>query len=178
MQKCPGQDTRFWTPDDVTEVPCADCGFVVEFFKTDGARPCPKCGAKVTNPHLSLGCAQWCSHARECLGFDPKDVQVRSASKSSLAGRLVEEAKNLFGADSPQFLNALAALEKSGEILKKKGGDPKIVIASTFINGLADAENSYNPAKAVDIDLVRTLMTKAGFDDATVERVCESLKST
>lgn len=178
MQKCPGQDTRFWTSEDVTEVPCAGCGFVVEFFKTDGARPCPECGAKVTNPHLSLGCAQWCAHARECLGFDPKEVQVRNASKSSLAGRLVEEAKNMFGAESPQFRNGLATLEKSGEILKSEGGDPKVVIASAFIKGLVDANCADGAAKQVDADIARALMSKAGFEEPTIERVCGIMEKT
>ena len=77
MQKCPGQDTRYWKPSDVHEVKCGKCGELVEFFKTDGARRCPGCGARVVNPAVSMGCAQWCKHARECLGFDPPPPRWR-----------------------------------------------------------------------------------------------------
>jgi len=29
---CPGQDTTFWKPGDIFEIPCVKCGFLVEFF--------------------------------------------------------------------------------------------------------------------------------------------------
>ena len=72
--QCPGQDRRNWTPDDVFELNCGRCGAVVEFFKTDGKRQCPKCGRRITNPRVALGCAQWCAYAKACLGFDPKSL--------------------------------------------------------------------------------------------------------
>jgi hypothetical protein len=38
-------------------------------------RICPGCGAKVRNPNLDLGCAEWCKYAEECLeGVNPKDT--------------------------------------------------------------------------------------------------------
>ena len=33
-QKCPGQDTRYWTLDDVFESLCPHCGYSIEFFRT------------------------------------------------------------------------------------------------------------------------------------------------
>jgi hypothetical protein len=64
--RCPGQDTRFWKPEDVVEHACPHCGAGVEFWKDDVARRCPKCGKKVRNPCFSAGCAEWCKYADKC----------------------------------------------------------------------------------------------------------------
>lgn len=69
---CPGQDTRYWTPEDIFEVACPSCGHLVEFFKDDVHRRCDRCNHEMTNPELNFGCAQWCQHASECLGTDRK----------------------------------------------------------------------------------------------------------
>jgi hypothetical protein len=92
---CPGQDTRYWRPDDIFNVPCASCGASIEFFKDDAARRCPKCGTRVRNPRLSMGCAQWCSHAKECLGYDPSESgRSGTASAPSIADCIIETLKN------------------------------------------------------------------------------------
>ena len=65
--QCPGQDPRFWKVDDIKQVSCPQCGSAVEFFKDDLSRKCPDCGARFKNPHLNMGCAEWCKHAKECL---------------------------------------------------------------------------------------------------------------
>ncbi len=75
---CPGQDTRFWRPDDIFEVQCSACAKPVEFFKDDAYRRCSSCGRKIQNPKLKLGCAAWCEHAKECLGFEPAEQMRRS----------------------------------------------------------------------------------------------------
>ena len=85
MQKCPGQDTRFWKPEDTSEVECSKCGQLVEFFKTDGVRRCHKCGVRIVNPAVSLGCAQWCQFAKECLGFDPQSLGPEQQAQESVA---------------------------------------------------------------------------------------------
>ncbi len=69
--KCPGQDTRFWKPEDVFEVGCPGCGERVEFFRDDVRRRCRRCGRLIQNPKLALGCAVWCASAKECLGCEP-----------------------------------------------------------------------------------------------------------
>jgi hypothetical protein len=63
---CPGQDRSNWTPDDIFEVKCSECGSMVEFFKDDARRRCPGCGAVRENPRLDLGCAAWCAAADNC----------------------------------------------------------------------------------------------------------------
>jgi transcription initiation factor TFIIIB Brf1 subunit/transcription initiation factor TFIIB len=68
MLKCPGQDQRFWKPEDIFEVKCPGCGETVEFFKDEPKIKCRKCGRMVANPKIDLGCAQWCLYAQQCLG--------------------------------------------------------------------------------------------------------------
>jgi len=65
--KCPGQDFRFWTREDIFEVACPACESPVEFFKNDTVRKCGKCGYQFANPRLNLGCAEWCPAAADCL---------------------------------------------------------------------------------------------------------------
>ena len=42
---CGSHDRSSWTPDDVFELPCLECGEPVEFFKDDQHRRCASCGA-------------------------------------------------------------------------------------------------------------------------------------
>jgi len=64
---CPGQDTRFWKPGDISETPCSSCGKPVEFFKDDLRRRCPHCNEYTVNPNNDMACAAWCKEAKRCL---------------------------------------------------------------------------------------------------------------
>lgn len=64
--RCPGQDSRYWKPEDVFECPCPACGKLVEFFKDEREVKCRGCGTLCRNPRLDLGCLAWCKHAEEC----------------------------------------------------------------------------------------------------------------
>lgn len=76
MPKCPGQDQRFWKPEDIFEKPCPTCGKMVEFWKDDPRRKCPHCHALLVNPKLDFGCAAWCPQAKQCLGEnEPESTQ-------------------------------------------------------------------------------------------------------
>jgi len=66
--KCPGQDQRFWKPQDIFDVICPHCGHEIEFWKDEPVRNCDECKRPVCNPKLDLGCAQWCEYGKECLG--------------------------------------------------------------------------------------------------------------
>ncbi|OPZ82986.1 MAG: hypothetical protein BWY76_02498 [bacterium ADurb.Bin429] len=82
-QKCPGQDSRFWKADDIRLTPCPQCGTEVEFFKDDRSRKCGKCGTRFKNPHLDMGCAEWCPYAKECIDFDPTEDEPPSPSSDA-----------------------------------------------------------------------------------------------
>ena len=63
---CPGQDTRYWKPEDVFDSPCVHCGYMVEFFKDEATRDCPSCGKENLNPKLDVNCDSWCKSTKEC----------------------------------------------------------------------------------------------------------------
>lgn len=71
--RCPGQDARSFDPEGVREYACPRCGRLVEFFPDDRSRKCPGCGARLRNPSLDLGCAEWCRYASECVDFAPSE---------------------------------------------------------------------------------------------------------
>lgn len=61
MKKCTGHNTRKWDFDAIFDLPCPDCGRMVEFFKDEITRNCPGCGKTVANIRKDYGCGQWCS---------------------------------------------------------------------------------------------------------------------
>ena len=73
VERCPGQDMRYFKPGDVYDVACPSCGARVEFFRDDRSRKCSSCGARFRNPRIDMRCAEWCQHAKECLDFSPED---------------------------------------------------------------------------------------------------------
>jgi heterodisulfide reductase subunit B len=98
--RCPGQDLRFWKPDDIFETPCPNCGQAIEFFKDDVKRKC-RCGLVVVNPKLDFGCAEWCQHAEQCIGVVPEGVKAKQKAeeRNSLIKRISLEMKKYFGKD-------------------------------------------------------------------------------
>ncbi len=82
MSRCPGQDSRYWVPEDTTEAPCPRCGRQVEFMKDDFSRRCPGCGTRFGDPKKDHGCIEWCSFAADCFGVQegpPKKNDAASA---------------------------------------------------------------------------------------------------
>ncbi len=91
--KCPGQDMRYWTAEDVHEEKCPQCGEMIEFFKTDIRLRCRSCKTRVANPRFNMGCAQWCAYAEQCLGPAARGLKTKSLKvvmEEELA-RLVKE---------------------------------------------------------------------------------------
>ena len=69
--RCPGQDQRYWKPEDIFAVLCPYCDTEMEFWKDEPVLNCPNCKKPVRNPKLDPGCAEWCKYADECLGKLP-----------------------------------------------------------------------------------------------------------
>lgn len=175
---CPGQDTRYWKPDDIFEIPCSRCGRPVEFFKTDGARRCRSCGARVVNPKLRLGCAQWCQYAKECLGFDPKLIGLEEEGEKSLVDRLIADMKGVFGDDRRRIAHALAVLEQAEELLGQEGGDPAVVLAAAILHDIGIKQAEEESASAVEArhgpaggPIAERILREAGLEDDVVARV-------
>lgn len=176
---CPGQDTRFWRPGDIFEVDCSTCGNPVEFFKDDSARRCAKCGQRILNPKLSLGCAQWCEHAKECLGFDPTRTPTEESDEISLVDRIIEAVKREFGDDQKRITHALLVLENAQEILAKEGGNPRVALAAALLHdiGIREAERKHGSASGSYQEtegppIARKIMEELHLNEETIEEVC------
>ena len=65
--RCPGQDQRYWKPEDIVEISCPGCRTEIEFWKDEASRICHKCKAELRNPRKDLGCARWCLFGPQCL---------------------------------------------------------------------------------------------------------------
>jgi|GEM_PF-1444067 len=149
MPKCPGQDPQFWKPEDVAEVPCADCGYTVEFFKTDVTLRCPRCRRHVTNPTANTGCAQWCTHAPRCLGFDTDALALPNHARQPRLQQLVWRLRLSLGPKDPRFLHALRALKHAHALLTEHTAQPRRVLAAVLLH--------VEPTTAAD------LMKESGF---------------
>lgn len=172
---CPGQDTRFWRPGDIFEVPCGSCGAGVEFFKDDVYRRCASCGRRVENPKFNLGCAQWCEHAKECLGYDPKETEVEGEGGESLVDRLVDLLKAELAGDAARFARAVRALEYAREILKAEKADAKVSLLAALLHevGVAEADRREGGSgEGGRPPLARRLLEEAGVHWSVVDRVC------
>jgi hypothetical protein len=138
--RCPGQDTRFWRPGDIFSVTCVSCGTKVEFFKDEATRRCTVCGARLQNPKLAIGCAQWCEHARECLGFDPKQESTQDAADDrSVADRIISTIRNEFGAGSRIAEETEKAYANALRLLNTVSADPGVVVPAVLLM-LADSD--------------------------------------
>ncbi len=107
--KCPGQDMRYWTADDVHEEKCPQCGEMIEFFKTDIRLRCRSCKTRVANPRFNMGCAQWCAYAEQCIGPGARGLQAKSL-RMILEDELERLAKEL-----PEKVKAVKETIKKAE---------------------------------------------------------------
>lgn len=158
---CPGQDTSFWRPGDIFEVQCSNCGYSVEFFKDDASRRCRQCGRQVANPKLNLGCALWCEHAEECLGYDPKKKMAAEGEHTSLVDRLIEELSRRDPSGEMRS-RAIGVLEQARTLMSAEGGEPKVILAAALLHQVAPAEAG-------------RLLSELEVDAASAEEVTEML---
>jgi HD superfamily phosphodiesterase len=176
---CPGQDTAFWRTSDIFEVACSQCGYELEFFKDDASRRCTRCGALVANPKLNLGCAQWCEHAKACLGYDPKELLMAEGGDTALVKRLIAAMQKTFGSDQKSITHALTVLERAKEIMRgEKEADPKVVLAAAVLHdiGIQEAERKHgsNAGRWQEIEgppIAEAIMKELGVDKQTREHV-------
>jgi hypothetical protein len=182
---CPGQDTRYWRPGDIFNVTCSSCGNDVEFFKDDAKRRCGRCGAIVQNPRLSTGCARWCRHARECLGYDPSEILSEdTTSTNSIAGTIIESLRVEFGPDSALLAESLKACERAADLLKSGGANPRVTIPAVLLL-MVDRDNACG-GPDVDVPLssekkrlpvAERILGAAGTDRSTAEDICAIIRA-
>jgi Zn ribbon nucleic-acid-binding protein len=173
--KCPGQDTRYWKPNDVYSVECPKCGQPVEFFKDDIRRRCKKCSHMFINPRLNLGCARWCQYADQCIG---------ALGKDEFKEIITLAMKEHFSGDKERIDNALKVLRFVEDILEREEGNPKVVIAAGILYdiGLHEMEKEHERAKESDqekdnLPTVRGILERSGSKAEVIEEVCQIIEN-
>jgi len=174
MFRCPGQDQRFWKPEDIFEVQCTGCGKNVEFFKDEPKLKCRKCGQIVINPKIDLGCAEWCQYAAQCIGVDEvKNLKV-------IREKLISQMKNVFGEDQKRIDHALAVLDYAEQIQNVEGGDPLIVRAAAILHdiGIHEAVHKYDSSagKYQEIEgppIAGEILQKHDIPAEAIEHICK-----
>jgi len=173
MIKCPGQDQRFWKPEDVVEVECPECGHKTEFFKDEPKLKCRNCRRVLINPKIYLGCAEWCQYAEQCVGIS------MTKRESFIRDRLINEMKQVFGPDEKRIDHALSVLDYAEQILQVEGGDPVVVKAAAILHdiGIVEAQRKYKSSapKYQEIEgppIARKILEEYDLDAETVEHIC------
>ena len=173
MVRCPGQDQRFWKPDDIFEVNCSQCGKPIEFFKDEPKLKCKNCGHKVVNPKIDIGCAEWCQYAEQCIGVAVENLSI-------IRDKLIDEMKMIFGQDQKRIDHALDVLDYAERIQAVEGGDPLVVKTAAILHdiGIHQAECKYGSSagKFQEIEgpiIARGIFAKYDLGKETVEHICK-----
>lgn len=153
--KCPGQDSRYWGPDAIFDVPCPACGTSVEFFKDEATRRCTKCGFRFRNPSIDVGCAEWCKYAKQCFGDVPLTEEDTPLDKVSVLDSLVVAVREVVGENEPGVRRGMRVVAQAQELLLEEQGVPKVVFAAALLGDLA------TPGHA------RRVLERAGVDAET-----------
>lgn len=173
MFRCPGQDQRFWKPEDIFEADCPQCGKAVEFFKDEPRLKCRNCGHTVVNPRMDLGCAEWCQYADQCLAV--------SAMKDAgfIRNELIAEMRRVFAADQKRVEHALGVLNYAEQIQAVEGGDPLVVKAAAILHdiGIVRAERKYGSTAGQYQELegapiAHEILRKYDVDAQVLEHIC------
>lgn len=175
ITKCPGQDTRFWKPNDVYTVECPKCGKPVEFFKDDIRRRCKKCGHMFINPKLNLGCSRWCQYADQCVG---------AIGKEEFKEIITLAMKEHCSGDKEKIDNALKVLRFVEDILEHEEGNPKVVIAAGILYDIGLHEVGKEPERAKEsnqekdnLPTVRGILERSGSKAEVIEEVCQIIEN-
>jgi len=129
--KCPGQDTRYWKGDAIYEVPCPNCGHMVEFFKDESTRKCKNCGTKVINPKMDFGCAAHCKFAAQCLGELPPELLAER--EDLLKDRVAIEMKLTLKKDFKRVGRATRSARYAEKVAQAEGADLAVVLSATYL---------------------------------------------
>jgi len=137
--RCPGQDMRFWKPEDIFDVPCPWCGEEIEFWRDEPVRTCPSCGEAVPNPRIDLGCAEWCLQAKRCLSAMAEGTSPDGSSANNLAEATREAIgqarERLKGADLKRaaLLGGIALADDGSVELQILGRDVRVLPDSLVV---------------------------------------------
>ncbi|MCI5131923.1 MAG: HDIG domain-containing protein [Candidatus Electrothrix sp. EH2] len=177
--QCPGQDSRYWSGEDVFENKCPQCGQAVEFFKDDSQRTCRNCGHRMLNPKIDFGCASYCPHAEQCLGSLPSELVETQGEL--LKDRIAQAMRSYFGADTRRIRHAEAVAEQAEIIAKAEaGGDMMVIMAAAYLHdiGIREAERKFKSSAAryqhsEGPPVARETLTQLKAEPELVDKVCD-----
>lgn len=179
--KCPGQDSRFWKPEDVFEIQCLKCGRIIEFFKDDVKRKC-RCGQEIVNPRLDFGCAQWCEYGEQCIGVIPQELEdlKKELERGRFKEKFSQAMKRYFGKDVKRISHAQKVARFAEEMAKKEGGNPLVVLGSAYLHdiGIQEAEKKHGNSSGEFQELegppiAKDLLKRIGLQTGMIEEICD-----
>ena len=179
--KCPGQDSRFWKPEDVFEIQCLKCGRTVEFFKDDVKRKC-RCGQEIVNPRLDFGCAQWCEYGDQCLGVIPPELEElrQELERGRFKEKFSQAMKRYFDKDVKRIQHARKVARFAEAMVKREGGNPLIVLGSAFLHdiGIHEAEKKHGNSSGEFQELegppiAKEMLKRLGLRSEMIEEICD-----
>jgi len=161
MQRCPGQDMRYWTPDDIFYVCCPYCDHEIEFWKDEPFRLCRSCQKEVRNPRIDLGCAKWCKFGDQCLG--------RSVSEQFGAEPVIEKLNALvqpLAENEPErYELLLETVRIANLLLTAEGGDLCRVKTAAML--IVPVQTEADPAVAT-----RQMLQQTILDEEETDAIC------
>jgi len=177
--QCPGQDSRYWSGDNVFESNCPKCGHGVEFFKDDSQRTCGHCGHRMLNPKIDFGCASYCPHAEQCLGSLPPELV--EAQGDLFKDRIAIAMRKYFGEDRQRIRHAEAVAEQAEIIAKTEQRiDIMVIMAAAYLHdiGIREAERKFNSSSAryqhsEGPPVAREIMTQLKAKPELIDEVCD-----
>jgi len=176
--QCPGQDTRYWKPGAIYEVPCSHCGHTMEFFKDESTRKCKNCGQTMINPKMDFGCAAYCPHAQQCLGQLPPELLAQR--KELLKDRAALEMKRYFKQDFKRIGHATKVARYAEQIGRAEKGDLMVILCAAYLHdiGIHEAERKYNSTAARYQEeegppIAREILNRLGAEEDVILEVCD-----
>ncbi|GAB4337672.1 MAG: hypothetical protein Kow0089_09080 [Desulfobulbaceae bacterium] len=176
--QCPGQDSRYWSGDDVFETTCPKCGHGIEFFKDDSQRTCRKCGHRVLNPKIDFGCASYCPYADQCLGSLPPELLAKR--DDLFKDKVAIAMRKYFGVDNRRIKHAESVARYAEEIGKLEKGNMAVIMAAAYLHdiGIREAERKFDSSApkyqhSEGPPVARELLTGLKADEALIDEVCD-----
>ncbi len=177
--RCPGQDTQYWGPGSIYEVPCPECGKQVEFFKDDTTRKCEHCEHRFANPNLDFGCAAYCKYADQCIGDLPPEIVAQQ--DNLLKDRVAVEMKRYFRRDFKRIGHAMRVARYAEQIAKADGGgDLAVILSAAYLHdiGIHEAERKHGSTAARHQEaegpaIARKILVALSAKPEMIEEVCD-----
>jgi len=176
--QCPGQDSRYWSGEDVFETKCPQCGHTIEFFKDDSQQKCRKCGHRMLNPRMDFGCASYCPYADQCLGSMPPELLAKRGDL--FKDKVAIAMRKYFGPDNRRIKHAEQVAGYAEEIGKLEKGNMAVIMAAAYLHdiGIKEAEKKFNSSAAryqhtEGPPVAGHLLTELKAETGLIEEVCD-----